>query len=140
MTNDLPNFQDDGKLVTKMMIPSSQQQRPPAMLTRMAISTSQQQRVPTMLTRMAISSSQQKRDPLEKYRGITFMHGETSQQQSGDTLPRERRPQVHAGIVCNNCDGQVVGYRYKCQICASYNLCQNCRLQNKHSQHPMMLI
>lgn len=32
----------------------------------------------------------------------------------------------HCNILCDNCDGKVFGFRYKCTICPDYDLCSKC--------------
>jgi len=44
-----------------------------------------------------------------------------SSNQSGDT----EGPTMH-NAVCNSCYEKIVGVRYKCTVCADYDLCQNC--------------
>merc|ERR1712018_690017 len=44
----------------------------------------------------------------------------------------------HPGIVCDGCDGPVLGPRYKCLVCADYDLCKNCEGRGLHSQHKMV--
>merc|ERR1712018_439917 len=46
--------------------------------------------------------------------------------------------EVHPGIVCDGCDGPVLGPRYKCLVCADYDLCKNCEGRGLHSQHKMV--
>merc|ERR1719367_1844566 len=46
--------------------------------------------------------------------------------------------EVHPGIVCDGCNGPVLGPRYKCLVCADYDLCKNCEGRGLHSQHKMV--
>merc|ERR1712032_1247384 len=46
--------------------------------------------------------------------------------------------ELHPGIVCDGCDGPVLGPRYKCLACADYDLCKNCEGRGIHSQHKMV--
>merc|ERR1712198_372655 len=45
---------------------------------------------------------------------------------------------VHPGIVCDGCDGPVLGPRYKCLACPDYDLCKSCEGRGLHSQHKMV--
>merc|ERR1712107_304710 len=44
----------------------------------------------------------------------------------------------HPGIVCDGCDGPVLGPRYKCLVCADYDLCKSCESRGLHSEHKMV--
>merc|ERR1719367_1979174 len=46
--------------------------------------------------------------------------------------------EVYPGIVCDGCDGPVLGPRYKCLVCADYDLCKDCESRGLHSQHKMV--
>jgi hypothetical protein len=58
----------------------------------------------------------------------------------------------HNGVLCDGCDCEIYGLRYKCVICEDYDLCDKCRpvgtsggqalmSQEGHSSlHPMMLL
>merc|ERR1712226_831325 len=46
--------------------------------------------------------------------------------------------ELHPGIVCDGCDGPVLGPRYKCLVCADYDLCKDCEGRGLHSQHKMV--
>ena len=49
-------------------------------------------------------------------------------------------PQVHPGIVCDVCQGSVVGLRFKCVYCANYDLCKECESTGVHDHHIMLRI
>ncbi|OAQ26758.1 hypothetical protein K457DRAFT_58270, partial [Linnemannia elongata AG-77] len=42
----------------------------------------------------------------------------------------------HYGIVCDGCDGEITGIRYKCGNCADYDLCGNCEASPFHRHDP----
>merc|ERR1711874_252107 len=49
-----------------------------------------------------------------------------------------RSAQVHWGVVCDGCDGPVVGPRHKCLVCPDYDLCATCEAQGLHVNHKMI--
>merc|ERR1711971_9677 len=63
--------------------------------------------------------------------------------ESNHPQQQERQPraeQLHPGIICDGCQGQVSGFRYKCVTCPDYDLCERCEAQRIHSGHKMMKI
>lgn len=45
---------------------------------------------------------------------------------------------VHLGICCDGCDGDIIGFRYKCIQCDDYDLCAQCEKKHVHSHHYMI--
>ncbi|XP_075398218.1 sequestosome-1 isoform X2 [Tenrec ecaudatus] len=57
---------------------------------------------------------------------------------------REHRPMcaqevptslVHPNVICDGCNGPVVGTRYMCSVCPNYDLCAACEGKGMHSEH-----
>lgn len=61
---------------------------------------------------------------------------------SQDQEPSDTKTEkvVHPKVYCDNCYGNVVGYRYKCIQCEDYDLCAKCEAKSLHSQHYMIRI
>lgn len=47
---------------------------------------------------------------------------------------------VHPGVVCDVCEENIRGIRYKCTTCQDYDLCAQCEGKGLHSEHDMMRI
>jgi hypothetical protein len=50
---------------------------------------------------------------------------------------------VHLGVVCDGCNGSIVGIRYKCSVCNDYDLCEKCEAKGAiihDPNHPMLKI
>jgi len=46
---------------------------------------------------------------------------------------------IHIGIICDGCEkSPIKGTRYKCLSCPNFDLCDDCQLKGKHSEHNMM--
>lgn len=48
--------------------------------------------------------------------------------------------EVHHGVRCDGCEGQVSGFRYKCTVCPNYDLCSKCERSGLHPGHNMIRI
>lgn len=50
---------------------------------------------------------------------------------------KDHQKGVHLGVVCDACDGPVIGSRYKCTVCPDYDLCEECNNKNLHKEHSL---
>ena len=53
----------------------------------------------------------------------------------------EKKKVVHPGVICDGCNGQIIGTRYKCTICNDFDFCEKCEEKNngRHG-HPLLKI
>lgn len=42
---------------------------------------------------------------------------------------------LHEGVVCDCCDGPIIGFRYKCTQCRDFDLCMSCEGKMRHREH-----
>lgn len=47
---------------------------------------------------------------------------------------------VHENVVCDGCQQQLRGSRYKCTVCPDYDLCSRCEFNGMHNEHDMMCV
>lgn len=47
---------------------------------------------------------------------------------------------LHPNVVCHGCDEPVVGFRYNCSECISFDLCMGCEAKMIHCDHAMYRI
>lgn len=57
-----------------------------------------------------------------------------------EKIQEKKKPKVHDGIICDKCDGEISGYRYKCKECADFDLCFKCKQDGNHSRHDFLRI
>lgn len=46
---------------------------------------------------------------------------------------------VHPNVICDGCEGPVVGARFKCAVCPDYDLCSTCEGKGVHKEHNMIM-
>lgn len=46
---------------------------------------------------------------------------------------------IHPNVICDACNGPVIGSRYKCSVCPDYDLCGACKGKGFHKEHEMVL-
>ncbi|EAL69328.1 ZZ-type zinc finger-containing protein [Dictyostelium discoideum AX4] len=49
------------------------------------------------------------------------------------TSEQKEYPTTVHNALCDMCQNQIIGYRYKCKVCPNYDLCQTCKDTNKHN-------
>ncbi|KAM6056427.1 sequestosome-1 isoform 3-T3 [Chlamydotis macqueenii] len=49
------------------------------------------------------------------------------------------RDMVHPNVICDGCEGPVVGTRFKCTVCPDYDLCSTCEGKGIHKEHNMVM-
>ncbi|XP_065500380.1 sequestosome-1 isoform X3 [Caloenas nicobarica] len=49
------------------------------------------------------------------------------------------RDMVHPNVICDGCEGAVVGARFKCTVCPDYDLCSTCEGKGIHKEHNMVM-
>lgn len=52
--------------------------------------------------------------------------------------PTKIKPVSHPGVVCDVCDSNIHGFRFKCIQCPNYDLCMDCLTLGYHSEHYMV--
>ena len=69
---------------------------------------------------------------------------EKMEEQTASSEPQkksgEKEGPRHINVVCDGCNSEVYGVRYKCLVCPDYDLCSSCEKKGEHVDHNMMSI
>lgn len=76
-------------------------------------------------------------EPLPKAKNVFIPT--TEEHDEGDRGNQSQFP-VHPNVICDGCNRQVRGYRYKCVQCPDFDLCMTCEAKMKHKEHVMFRI
>lgn len=57
-----------------------------------------------------------------------------------DATPCSSKKAHHANVICDSCENEIYGYRYKCMECVDFDLCMDCEAKMGHNQHAMIRI
>ena len=53
----------------------------------------------------------------------------------------ENKKIIHPGVICDGCNGAIIGTRYKCTICKDFDYCEKCEEKNNGNHgHPLLKI
>lgn len=52
----------------------------------------------------------------------------------------QEQSDLHPGVVCDGCEKDIFGIRYKCMMCPDYDLCRDCREKGIHPEHTFIPI
>ena len=59
----------------------------------------------------------------------------------GINLNSLKKKIVHPGVICDGCNGPIIGTRYKCTICEDFDFCEKCEEKNNGDHgHPLLKI
>ncbi|XP_044882626.1 sequestosome-1 isoform X4 [Mauremys mutica] len=73
-------------------------------------------------------------------KGIFFLEKRECRREHRSQCNQERPPNVvHPNVICDGCEGPVVGARFKCTICPDYDLCSTCEGKGIHKEHNMIM-
>jgi len=82
--------------------------------------------------------NQQQTTP-ERPQGQSGNDAGDGQQQQGEP-PVLMHNAVHSGVICDICNSEIKGFRYKCMQCPDFDLCSKCEHKGHHAGHVMMRI
>eukprot|EP00493_Phyllostaurus_siculus_P025634 UN25979 len=52
----------------------------------------------------------------------------------------QKKNTKHPGVICDVCDKEIFGSRFKCLSCPDYDLCSGCECKGFHPEHEMLRI
>ncbi|CAO4373695.1 unnamed protein product [Caenorhabditis nigoni] len=88
------------------------------------------------MTSLKLENERRHGEKLEIHRGAAY-DGNQDRFIVNQGQPDHSR-EVHLRVFCDECKGQVIGHRFKCTVCADYDLCQGCEAKGIHADHIMI--
>lgn len=71
--------------------------------------------------------------------GLLRIYASVAQPGTPETAGAEApADKVHPGVLCDVCDTEIRGVRYKCLQCEDYDMCDSCHLKRTHEEHDML--
>jgi len=94
--------------------------------------------------RITFSSNEELRSAISSNKDLNafkiFVTSNQPQTTTTTTTTRVSTRECHTGVTCDNCQGSIVGARYKCVVCPNYDLCDSCSSSGIHSEHNLIKI
>eukprot|EP00457_Paulinella_chromatophora_P002265 gb/GEZN01002269.1/.p1 GENE.gb/GEZN01002269.1/~~gb/GEZN01002269.1/.p1 ORF type:complete len:725 (-),score=151.36 gb/GEZN01002269.1/:172-2346(-) len=90
----------------------------------------------------------EKEEALEEHQAVEMQPADVAEvvasleQEPQNKPDKNEEPKlVHFGVVCDGCEMEpLTGPRYKCTVCADYDLCQNCEQKGVHSKEHVFIL
>ncbi|ULT94921.1 hypothetical protein L3Y34_003986 [Caenorhabditis briggsae] len=91
------------------------------------------------MTKLKLENERRHGEKLEIHRGAAY---DGNQDRFIVNHAKEKQPdnssEVHFRVFCDECQNKVIGHRFKCTVCADYDLCQGCEAKGIHADHIMI--
>ncbi|RNA35445.1 sequestosome-1 isoform X1 [Brachionus plicatilis] len=58
---------------------------------------------------------------------------------ANEPSPSSEEPQIHPGVMCDGCNGSIIGTRNRCTVCPDFDLCAECKNKDVHKEHEFIV-